>query len=361
MRIFGVFFIICAFTGSSLAATWKVSQDGLGDFETIRDAVNAAGPGDQILVGPGIYFEQDLVLDHDLNIASLAGPESTFLDGQDKSRCLHVTTGATIQISGFTIQNGLAYDGAGIHVDQGSNATVTECTLKDNNATYTGGAGFVREPGSVLTFESCDFWDNFAPLNAGAVGVSVHSTCNFFDCEFSRNDSNDMAGAIANFGNSMMNIQRCVFFDNSGGECGAIRIYESPAVIFNNTFFANTSGLGTIYLNTNDSVIFSNNIIAMETNGFGVLSTNPVASTCNIYFANQNGPTSGFSPSGSDGISDPLFCSEEDNFFGLCEDSPALPENNDCGLIGGVTSTCPPCGPVVVEDRSWGTLKALFR
>lgn len=361
MKTLGILILLCALSGSPMAATWEVNQDGLGDFDNIRDAIDSAGPGDQILVGPGLYYEQALVIDRDIILESLDGLEATFLDGEGSFRCLHVTAGATVQITGLTIQNGRAYDGAGIHVDQGSNAMVSECKFRNNNATYTGGAGFVREFGSVLTFEACSFLDNFAPLNAGAVGVSLQSTCNYFDCTFIRNDSNHMAGAIANFDNSLMDIQRCVFIENSGGECGAIRIFDSPAIIINNTFYANTSGLGTIYLYTEDPVVLHNNIISMDTQGFGVLSSYPQASSCNIYYANQNGPTSGFSPTGSDGIGDPLFCNAPDNFFGLCEDSPALPANNECGLIGGVMSTCPPCGPVNVEDQSWGTVKALFR
>lgn len=106
--------------------------------------------------------------------------------------------------------------------------------------------------------------------------------------------------------------------------------------------------------------------MAGDYEGVGVYSVNSQDSNCNIYYGNQIGPTAGFDPSVTDMFDDPLFCNITEHFFNedffwLCEDSVALPINNDCGLIGGEESVCEACGPVVVEDRSWGTVKALFR
>lgn len=361
MRLIAIITFLFFISATSFAATWDVRQDGLGDFNNIGDAVDISISGDEILVWPGTYFEEAIVLDHDIFLTSLTGSGTTLIDGQDSFRCFHVTLGASVQIIGFTIQNGLAYDGAGIHVDQGANASLLYCTLKDNNATYTGGAGFVREFSSVLTFESCVFEDNFAPLNAGAVGVSVESTCNFYDCVFARNISNTFSGAIANYGQSLMNIEGCVFFHNSGGQSGAIRIIDSPAVIRNNTFFGNESGQGTIYILSDYFVDFSNNIIAGETMGSGVFSPNILTSSCNIYFDNRMGPTYGFSPSTTDMLNDPLFCDTADLLAGVCSDSKALPLNNNCGLIGARNVGCGTCGSVSIESQTWGTVKALFR
>ena len=40
---------------TSWAATWRVEKDGSGDFEIIQDALDAAAPGDSILIGPGRF------------------------------------------------------------------------------------------------------------------------------------------------------------------------------------------------------------------------------------------------------------------------------------------------------------------
>ena len=38
------------------AATLSVKQDGSGDYTVIQDALDAASPGDTVLVYPGRYF-----------------------------------------------------------------------------------------------------------------------------------------------------------------------------------------------------------------------------------------------------------------------------------------------------------------
>lgn len=44
--------------GSASARTWRVEKDGFGDYTTIQPAVDAAAPGDIVLIGPGRYLEQ---------------------------------------------------------------------------------------------------------------------------------------------------------------------------------------------------------------------------------------------------------------------------------------------------------------
>ena len=39
------------------AATWRVAQDGSGDFALVQDAVEAAATGDTVSIGPGVYPE----------------------------------------------------------------------------------------------------------------------------------------------------------------------------------------------------------------------------------------------------------------------------------------------------------------
>jgi hypothetical protein len=49
--------------GTASAASWRVEQDGSGDFLALQPAVNAAASGDTILIGPGWYQELNWV-DH---------------------------------------------------------------------------------------------------------------------------------------------------------------------------------------------------------------------------------------------------------------------------------------------------------
>jgi hypothetical protein len=43
--------------GPSLARTWHIAKDGSGDFTVIQPAVDAAAPGDTVLIGAGRYLE----------------------------------------------------------------------------------------------------------------------------------------------------------------------------------------------------------------------------------------------------------------------------------------------------------------
>jgi len=361
MRTISSAIIFIVLAGYSQAATWEVRQNGLGDFLSINQALVASASGDEIFVWPGTYLEPEMVIDHDVNLTSTFGAGLTILDGQGTFRIFHVTAGASTVIDGFTLQDAIASDGAAIHVDNGSQAILVGCDLRDNNATYVGGAGYVRHTSSVLTFESCTLENNFAPLNAGAVGVSLNSTCNFYDCTIVGNTSNTYSGAIANFANSTMNIEGCLFYNNVGGESGAIRIYSSPAVIKNNTFFSNVSDFGTIFIDSYFPVVLDHNIIFGDKSGYGVFAVEPQISECNIFYGNSLGHAYGVAFSPEDFFGDPLFCYLGDGQFELCADSYALPVSNSCGLIGAAGMGCEACGAVGVETHSWGDVKAQFR
>ena len=50
------------------ARTWRVWKDGSGDFTAIQPAVNAAAPGDTVLIGPGRYTESfDFAFDNEFD------------------------------------------------------------------------------------------------------------------------------------------------------------------------------------------------------------------------------------------------------------------------------------------------------
>ena len=53
--------IFLLLAGQAGAATWRVEQDGSGDFTAIQPAINAASHGDSILIGPGHYTEYQTV------------------------------------------------------------------------------------------------------------------------------------------------------------------------------------------------------------------------------------------------------------------------------------------------------------
>jgi hypothetical protein len=57
MKTIPIALLVLVLAPASWATTWHVAKDGSGDFTVIQDAVDAAEPGDTILVGPGHYDE----------------------------------------------------------------------------------------------------------------------------------------------------------------------------------------------------------------------------------------------------------------------------------------------------------------
>ncbi|MHC1579402.1 MAG: right-handed parallel beta-helix repeat-containing protein [Candidatus Alkanophagales archaeon] len=76
-RAFLAVVLLLVFTGVTAAKTLYVDDDLLecptADFTRIQDAVNAASSGDEILVYPGVYFE-DVVLDKSLTLRGVNHP-----------------------------------------------------------------------------------------------------------------------------------------------------------------------------------------------------------------------------------------------------------------------------------------------
>jgi hypothetical protein len=77
--------------------------DGSHVYATVQVALEAANPGDSLVVCPGTYHE-DVVVDRALRLDSFAGPAQTYLHGV-------VITGDHARVSGFRLQH-LEIDGA---------------------------------------------------------------------------------------------------------------------------------------------------------------------------------------------------------------------------------------------------------
>ncbi len=85
------------FAGAAAAGTLKVPAD----FATIQAAVDAAVPGDVIVVSKGVYAENVVVA---VGGITLQG-KNAVIDGRYAGNCLDVT-GDGVTVTGFTLANG---------------------------------------------------------------------------------------------------------------------------------------------------------------------------------------------------------------------------------------------------------------
>jgi predicted outer membrane repeat protein len=351
--------VVLGLAGQVGAETLTVRQDGSGNYLTIAEAIAAAVDGDVIDVGPGIYTDP-LSLTKNLSLQSAAGSAATILDGGLAFNILWIS-GATCQISGFTFRNGLHDAGGAIHIREAAQVLITSCVFQDNRSTHDGGAVYTCQTGTVAIIEECQFRDNHADWNAGGCNANTGSHMTLDACTFLGNSTDQGAGAAGSYYEASMTIKGCLFAHNTGYYAGAVRLHGLNGMITNCTFHDNDSPHGASVLISDPDGQFYQNIVTADRSGFAADLDDLVFHDCNIYAGSEMGTIS-WGPLGPHEMeADPLFCNYPGDEYTLCSISPALPENNECGLIGAYAMSCTSCGPIGASPASWGGLKVLYR
>ncbi|HXM54372.1 MAG TPA: choice-of-anchor D domain-containing protein [Candidatus Dormibacteraeota bacterium] len=124
-----------------------------GDFATIQAAIDAAAPGDTVLVAPGIYPERIDFKGKAITVTSSGGAGVTTIDGGAQGRVVNFSNGEgrSSVLRGFTIQNGRLTEGdagAGIQILSAS-PTIANNVITGNSACSDGG-GIYESFGSPL-------------------------------------------------------------------------------------------------------------------------------------------------------------------------------------------------------------------
>jgi hypothetical protein len=123
----------------------------------IQDAVDAALPGEAVLVTNGVYAG-GVAAAKPVMLLSVNGPEPTVIDGGGSVRCVSLVNGASL--SGFTLTDGIADSGGGVWCES-STAIVSNCVLAANSA-YSGGGAYGG------TLYHCTLTRNSATCGGGA-------------------------------------------------------------------------------------------------------------------------------------------------------------------------------------------------
>lgn len=129
-----------------------------GDAPTIQAAIDAAAPGDMVLVVPGTYFENINFRGKAITVESSQGPDVTILDGSSAGSVVTFSSGEGLAsvLRGFTVQRGnSSSDGGGVRIVS-SSPTIQGNAITNNRACGGGGgidADFssARIEGNVIT------------------------------------------------------------------------------------------------------------------------------------------------------------------------------------------------------------------
>ncbi len=319
------------YAGNALGEVWYVDNNASpgGDgcswqtaFSTVQAGLDAASAGHEVWVKQGTYCENIFMKDGVALYGGFAGTESsllqrnwnafeTVLDGSQSGSVITIDNAVTYltRIDGFTITNGLAYNGGGIYINGGGNYTIIENNnIQGNVATGEGGGIYIPSSylivkhniitgntafnGGGIRFYSCGptishnvINGNIASSNGGGIyGFYVHGTTKIFNNAVSGNSS-----------------------ETGGGLYLAYSTVPKP-LIFNNNIIGNkaTQNGGGIYIWYLASQMY-NNIVAYCSDGIYALAStyNPTLKN-NNFFMNMKSDYQGISPGVGDISADPM-------------------------------------------------------
>ncbi len=363
------------------AETFTVDDDGKADYATIQEAIDAASDGDEIIVMPGTYTgspsnEEPVVFCDvkSLNIRSSEGKDVTFIDGENKRRCLRYRDSSNENsFQGFTLVNGYnETNGAGISVESADSVSISDCVVENcslfmapPSSTY-GGAGIYIEDSINTTFTDCTVRNNsiedagYSSTFYGAGILSRESNVTLNQCEISGNRlvsfedetwNDSMYGSGIYFYNGVLALGDCTINDNGvvglhyskGGGIyaeSASDVTIEDCLITNNKawrgagiYIKNGAGINMLNTNMNGNILTENSGGSHYGGGayLGYLSGNSTFTNCEF---NNNTYSSNLSTLGCG-----IFMTSADGTFISCKFNNNI-INNDGNVI--YLSSCNP-------------------
>ena len=290
-----VFALICllpAFTSQATIIT--VDDNGPADFDNIQDAIDSSENGDTIIVRRGTY-NQGIVFNNKAVTLTSEYPDdpdivqSTIITSNSRySVNFDFGEGNSSVLTGFTITDGEAIIGAGIHCSVGTSPTISKNVIKDCLGDGIRGEQEDTKPiisdNTISANAGCGIYKCNGPITYNIISENNISGIAFCDGEISNNTisensflSNSPGGGGLNFckGKIIGNTIEYNHTNQRGGAC-----YECNGNIAGNTIIGNTSQLAGGAL-SNCRGRITNNIIAgnRSSNGGGLFS-------CNYIFNN---------------------------------------------------------------------------
>ena len=216
--------IFTFYTCPALAATILVPSD----LPTIQAGINAADPGDLVLVAPGTYVENIDFLGKVITLQSEAGAKMTVIDGNQAGSVVTFVNTEPEQavLDGFTIRNGLyGYGkGGGVHCSN-SSPTITNCMITENSVYNDGGGIYFSN--SSATIVNCMITENSAEIGGGV--YCNNSSLTILFCTIAGNSADNGGGIFC--GSSSPTITNCIFWKNEAPSHPELHVVSASPVI----------------------------------------------------------------------------------------------------------------------------------
>lgn len=262
---------VAAALGSSAAAS---TLNVPASYPTIQAAINAAQPGDEVVVASGTYTGAGNVdLDFQgkaIIVRSASGAAGCTIDCNGSTASPHRgfifqsgETSAAV-VDGFSIRRGATrsgaisdeFNGAAILCNQLSSPTIRNCVMENNNAACWGGAVCCSDASPTLI--NCTIRNNTVGDDGGALFSWGGGEPTLINCLLAGNVSGATGGAITSFNNSggTIHVQNCTIAGNSANWGSAI--YGWYLDVDNTIIWGNTGGTFQVYQHESNSVRYSN-------------------------------------------------------------------------------------------------------
>jgi len=226
---------------ASMPGGWAAQITGsFGSNDTIQFDPSLFGPSQQTITLGG----SELLVSQSVTINS-PGVGQLAVSGNQASRVLEITSGATATISSLTIENGFVgsngypYTYGGGVLNEGT-LTVHDITVTGNTATDFGGGianfGTLTVSGSTLSHNIDLSFGAGGIFNEGTVTVSDSSTISF--------NSARNGGGIYNDGGTLTVSNSSTISGNSAPGLGGGILNEGTATVSGSTVSGNTAGYG---------------------------------------------------------------------------------------------------------------------
>lgn len=230
--------------------TWHVSVNGApagtgsaaSPFPSIQAGIDATNPGDTVLVGPGVYFENINFFGRAITVRSSTGAAATVIDGNNVSPCVTFFSNEiqTSVLRGFTLTHGSSVAGGGVHCS-GASPRVEQCIVRGNTATNDGGGIFIW--GGAPVFADCVIINNTSTLGGGGIACVAGSTATVLRCTFAGNTSN-YGGGINSNGASPVFIDCICEGNTANNDGGGVLIFGGNPVLRRCDIRGNTADYG---------------------------------------------------------------------------------------------------------------------
>lgn len=244
-------------------------------YPTIQAAIDAAAPGDTVIVADGTYTgpgNRDMDFGGKaITVRSANGPAACIIDVQgsqaDPHRAFYFHSGETAGsvLDGFTLRNGFAEIGGAVLCEGGSSPSFDNCVFEQNTAypIVAGGAGgALYSAAGSARFTKCLFRCNTAVRIAGSQGLGgamqfVGGSPLLTDCTFEENVAG-LAGGGVRCVQASPTLLGCTFLRNStiaippvGGGGGFVANPSGHATLVNCRFIENqtTNIVGGAWIN----------------------------------------------------------------------------------------------------------------